>query len=66
MNFLKAYLNVTDIINLHDFAMMLAAGPADSPETADVVFSDRELTLREGAVQIRSSDTEKILSLMNT
>ena len=53
------------MINVYDFATMLATEVVDNPEEADVIFSDEELTLRDGAEQIRSCDFEKLLSLMH-
>ena len=65
VEFLLDYMDVTDVINLYDFATLLATEIVETPEEADVVFSDRELTLREGTEQIRSCDFEKVIALMN-
>ena len=65
MAFLLDYLNVTDVINLHDFACMLATEVVDDPLMADVVFSDKDEPMREGAELIRSSDIERIIELLN-
>ena len=65
MDFLLDYMHVTDVINLYDFAQMLATEVVNSPEEADVVFSDKEETVPEGAEQIRSGDIEKVMALMN-
>ena len=64
-DFLWDILNSTKVINVYDFARMLATEVVDKPEEADVIFSDEELTLRDGAEQIRSCDFEKLLSLMH-
>ena len=64
-NYLKKYLNITDVLNVYDFAAMLASEIVKEPEEADVVFSDRQLPLKEGAQQIRSIDTEKLIALIN-
>jgi hypothetical protein len=65
MGFLKEYLEATSVINLHDFACMLATEVVDDPAQADVVFSDEHEQLREGADRIRSRDTERIIELLN-
>ncbi|MBQ3329153.1 MAG: hypothetical protein IJG88_04285 [Eggerthellaceae bacterium] len=65
MDFLKDYLEVTSVINLRDFACMLATEVVDNPAQADVVFSDKDEPMREGAEQIRSTDTERIIQLLN-
>jgi hypothetical protein len=65
MGFLKDYLEATDIINLFDFARMLATEVVDNPAEADVVFSDKDESLREGAELIRSHDMERIIELLN-
>ena len=64
--FLLDYMDVTNVINLYDFATLLASEVVESPDEADVVFSDRDLTLKEGTEQIRSCDFEKVIALMNT
>ena len=65
MSFLKRYLEATGTINLYDFARMLATEVVDDPEQADVVFSNKPVTLREGAELIRSQDTERVIELLN-
>ncbi len=59
------YLNVTDVINLHDFACMLATEVVDDPSQADVVFSDTFEPSREGVELIRSYDFERVMQLLN-
>ena len=65
MDFLKDYLETTSVINLYDFARMLATEVVDDPALADVVFSDRDEPMREGAERIGSLDTERIIALLN-
>ena len=65
MAFLLDYLNVTDVINLHDFACMLATEVVDDPSQADVVFSDAYQPSREGVELIRSFDFERVMQLLN-
>ena len=65
MDFLKHYLEATSVINLYDFARMLATEVVDDPMQADVVFSDKDEPMREGAELIRSIDVERIVELLN-
>ena len=65
MAFLLDYLNVTDVINLHDFACMLATEVVDDPSQADVVFSDTFEPSREGVELIRGYDFERVMRLLN-
>ena len=65
MDFLWDYLEATSVMNLHDFAQMLATEVVDDPAEADVVFSDKDERLREGAERICSIDTERIIELLN-
>lgn len=80
VTFLKGYFHTVDLINLYDFARMLATEVVDNPAEADVIFSD-ELPatlgpdqtsepgawqgLREGQELIRSRDTARLLQLLN-
>lgn len=65
MLFLLDYMDMVDVISLYDFVTMLATEVVDNPKDADVVVSDEEITLPEGAELIRSCDFERILALMN-
>ena len=65
MGFLTRYLEATSVINLYDFARMLATEVVDDPKQADVVFSDKPVAMREDAELIRSQDTERIIELLN-
>ena len=65
MVFLKEYLEATSIINLYDFARMLATEVVDDPAEADVVFSDKAEPLRDGVEIIHSYDTARIIELLN-
>ena len=65
MGFIKDYLRTTSVINLYDFACMLATEVVDDPMQADVVFSDRDVPMREGAERIRSLDTERVIELLS-
>ena len=55
----------TDYANLYGFFSMLASEVVDTPEKAEVVLSDKPLSLPEGVSQIRSSDIERVIALLN-
>ena len=68
VSFLMGYLHTTDIMNLRDFAHLLATEVVDDPAKADVVFSDesfRQLGLREDQELIGSRNTARLLELLN-
>jgi len=62
--FLRRYLTATDALNLGNIFAMMAKEIVESPEDADVVLSDKNVKVREGAMQIRSYDYEKIMSII--
>lgn len=64
--FLKDYFHETEILNMDNFFRMLASEVVDDPMEADIVVSDRTLTIPENAEQIHSYDFSRILALMNT
>ena len=63
--FLEEEFEAASVYSLYDLATALAGTQVDRPEEADVVFSDAELSLRPGAVQIRSCDFARVIALMN-
>lgn len=65
MTFLLNYMHLTEAVNVYDFARMLATEVVETPEEADVVFSDEDLELTENQEQIRSCDTARLLELLN-
>lgn len=65
LDFLLDYMNATDVINVHSLFTMLATEITENPADADVVVSDAEVQLKDGATQIKSYDTDKILPLIN-
>ena len=80
LGFLKQYLNVTKIMNVHRFFEMAATELVTDPAQADVIVSDRPEDWKlansvlndEKAAEsmpekqcIRSFDFEKLLALMN-
>ena len=65
LDFLLDYMNASDVINVHSLFTMLATEIAENPADADVVVSDAEVQLKDGATQIKSYDTDKILPLIN-
>ena len=60
------YMQQVDHVNLYGFFSMLATSCVKSPERAEVVVSDKELSLPEGVLQIRSSDMDKVVALLNS
>jgi hypothetical protein len=62
--FLMRYMRVTEALNLHDLACMLATEVVDDPHEADVVFSDADLALLDTQEQIRSTSIARILELL--
>ena len=69
VSFVARYLHTVDLINLRDFARMLATEVVDTPAEADVVFSDDppdQLHLRDDQELIRSRDTARLLELLNS
>ncbi len=65
LSFLIEYLNATDVINMHSLFSMLATKIVNSPLDADYVVTDEEVEIKEGAILIRSYDTDKVLPLIN-
>ena len=64
-DFLLDYFNMTDVINVYDLFEMLATKVVKKPELADVVVTDKDVEVKEGAEVIRSYDFERILAYMN-
>lgn len=65
VEFLKPYLHATSIMNVHKLFSMLATEVVSNPEEADVVVSNEDISVKEGAEIIHSYDTERMLALMN-
>lgn len=65
LEFLRPYFNSTAIMNVHKLFSMLATEVVPEPEEADVVVSDENVSVKEGAEMIHSYDTERMLALMN-
>lgn len=63
-DFLKPVFEMTEIMNVHKLAYLMASEITDDPAKADIVFSDKEVTLKEGAEQIRSFDTARLTALL--
>lgn len=66
VSFLLSYCNTTSVINYGSFFEMLAEEVVSTPEEADIVVSDGEHTLKEGAEQIRSFDFERVNAILNS
>ena len=57
---------MTDIINVGSFFEMAASETVDSMEKANIIVSDGEIPpTAEGSIVVRSTDTEKILTVLN-
>ena len=65
MDFLLRYFSVTSAINMYTFFEMMAAEVVSDPALADVIVSDKAYEGIEGKEQIRSTDFDKVLALMN-
>lgn len=65
LDFLLRYLEKEPVFNLEHFFTLLASQMVTNPREADVVVSDGQLPLKEGAEQIHSWDFERMLALMN-
>lgn len=62
--FILDYLDMCDVINLKDFATMLASEVVKTKKDADVIFTDKLLKVKDKQV-IRIYDVDKIIALMN-
>ena len=62
--FLFDYFRMTDIMNMDSFFRLMATEVVDSPEKADVVVANSEITVPEGTEVIREFDFEKLLKLL--
>lgn len=63
--FLLAPLRAALVFNVYDFFSMMATELVDDPAQAEVIVSDGEVAVPEGAVLIRSRDREKMLAYLN-
>lgn len=64
--YLIKQINMTEIINVGSFFEMAASETVDSMEKADIIVSDGEIPpTAEGSIVVRSTDTEKILTVLN-
>ena len=66
LSLLKSLFAATDTISVFDMFRLLASELTEDPAEADVAVSDRELTLKSGARQIRSCDTDLLLKAIET
>ena len=67
VSFLAKYIYMTEVINVGRLFRMLATEVVDSVDDADVVVSDEkfDLPLGENQIQIKSTDTEILIALLN-
>ena len=62
--YLLGILDMCDTLNLANLARMMASEVVDTPEEADVVVSDEDLSLRADQEQILSVDTARVMALI--
>ncbi|MCR5149147.1 MAG: hypothetical protein K6C35_09310 [Eubacterium sp.] len=65
MDFILDYFHVTDILNVHSFFEMLATEVTDDISEAEVVVTDKNISVEEGKTLIREYDFEQMIKLMN-
>ena len=65
LRFMTQYFNVTSIINVYSFFEMMATSVVSDPMEADVVVTDKPVSISETAEVIHSYDFERIMALMN-
>lgn len=63
--FLEDYFYVTDVINVASFFKLLASEIVQNVEEADVVVTDETVSLGDTQQQIKSTDFEKLIALLN-
>ncbi len=63
--FLMDYFNMTSVINMFSLFKMMATEIVSSPSNADIIVCDEEIDIKEGSIQIKSYDTDKIIALIN-
>ena len=65
LGYLDGYFHITELINVYELFAMMATELVDDPMEADVVVTDQDVQIKEGAQRIRSFDFDKILAYMN-
>ncbi|MBR5287404.1 MAG: hypothetical protein IKU34_02300 [Clostridia bacterium] len=65
LEFLRTYFDYAQVFSLRTLFEMMATEVVDNPMEADVVLTNEELPVREGAEVIHSYDMDRILALMN-
>ena len=67
VSFLAKYIYMTEVINVSRLFKMLATEVVDNVDDADIVVSDEkfDLPLGENQIQIKSTDTEVLIALLN-
>ncbi len=63
--FLLDDFHLTEVINMYTFFEMMASEMVTDPADAEVIVTDKTVTLREGAQVIREYDFERMIALMN-
>jgi len=65
MSFIADYFEYTKIMSLGSLFETLATEITDNAGSADIVLSDKEHMLKDGAEQIHSFDLEKVLAILS-
>ena len=65
VSFLSRYIYMTEVMNVARLFSMLATEIVDDAEDADVIVCDESYDLDISQIQIKSTDTEAIISLLN-
>ena len=63
--FLIDDFHMTDVMNVYRFFEMMAAELVSDPAAAEVIVTDKDMTVPEGAELIREYDFERMMALMN-
>ncbi len=64
LSLLKQLFSAAETISVYDMVCLQASALTDDPAEADTVVSDRDLPLKDGALKIRSCDTDLLLQRM--
>ena len=64
LRFLQKYFNITDELNFYSFFKMGATELVSDSKDADIIVSDDDIKLAEGQVQIKTSNVEAVMKLI--
>lgn len=63
--FLARYIGMTELLNVYTLFEMMATEVVTNMEEADVLVTDVVTQLNENQIQVKSTDTEKLLKYLN-